>query len=339
MTTIAVVGVNTIMDVVNSYTSLDEKAKYIWAANVLARKCPFFQDMPMKPSNQMFSNLGARVSYLNTPVTRGFNQGVSPTAVHSTPYSEGIAMIEDYGEVDKTLCDIQPNPKQWRQERDAIKLEAMTQTAETLLISGTKATDPNAWDGFRTRFNVSTHYPNGDTTWPVNVKLAGGDGTINDILVVEWGESKVFGIYPANLPAGIQVRDLGEVTAVMSDSPLTTPTFMQAYRTFMSLYFGLNIEDERYVQRLANIEPSGADNIFNPEHLVEIINNLPGGGNDAIIYVPRAIKTQMDIAAMNKANAFYTIDANNDVFGRQVLRFRGLPVRMAEKMGTHTAIS
>lgn len=248
-------------------------------------------------------------------------------------------MIEDYGEVDKTLCDIQPNPKQWRQEKDGQKLEAMTQTGETLIISGSKASDPNAWDGIRTRFNVSTHYPNGDTTWPVNVKLAGGSGTVNDIIVIEWGEGKVFGIYPPNLPAGIQVRDLGEVTALMSDSPLTTPKFMQAYRTFMALYFGLNIEDERYVQRLANIQPTGSENIFNPEHLVEVLNNLPGGGNDAVIYAPRAIKTQMDIAAMNKNNAFYTVDANNDVFGRAVLRFRGVPVRMGEKMGTFTAIS
>ena len=325
------------MDVVNSYTTLDAKAKYIWAANVLARKCPFFQDMPMKPSNQIFSNIGARVSYLNTPATRGFNQGVAPTAIHSVNYTEGIAMIEDYSEVDKTLCDIQPNPEQWRSERDKIKLEAMTQTAETLIISGSKTSDVNAWDGFRTRFNVSTHYPNGDTTWPVNVKLAGGSGTVNDIIIIEWGESKVFGLYPPNLVGGIQVKDLGEVTVVTNT--LASPQYMQGYRTFMSLYFGLNIEDERYIQRLANIQPTGVDNIFNPEHLVEVINNLPGGGADAVIYVPRAIKTQMDIAAMQKNNAFYTIDANNDVFGRPVLRFRGLPVRLAEKMGTFTAIS
>ena len=246
-------------------------------------------------------------------------------------------MVEDYGEVDKVLCDIQPNPAQWRQERDRNKMEAMTQKAEALILSGAISSDPGAFDGFRTRFNVSTHYPNGDTTWPVNVKLAGGSGTVNDILVVEWGEGKVFGIYPQNLPAGIKMEDLGEVTVVTNT--LDTPKYMQAYRTHMAIYFGLNIEDERYIQRLANIQPTGSENIFNPEHLVEVINNLPAAGGDAVIYVPRAIKTQMDIAAMNKNNAFYTVDANNDVFGRPVLRFRGVPVRLAEMMGTFTAIA
>ena len=337
MASTALLTANTIMDVVNSYTSLDAKAKYIWASQILARKCPFFLDMPMKPSNQIFSNIGARQSYLPTPGTRRFNEGVAPTTSHSTPYTEGIAMVEDYSEVDKVLADIQPNPAEWRRERDRNKMEAMTQKAEALIIEGAISSDAGAFDGIRTRFNVSTDYPNGDSTWPYNVKLAGGDGTVNDILVVEWGEGKIFGIYPQNLPAGIKVEDLGEVTVVTNT--LASPQYMQAYRTHMALYFGLNIEDERYIQRLANIETSGVDNIFNPEHLVEIINNLPGGGQNAVIYAPRAIKTQMDIAAMNKNNAFYTVDANNDVFVRPVLRFRGLPVRLAEKMGTFTAIS
>ena len=98
-----VTGSYTITDIINAYTSLDDKAKYMWAANVLARKCPFFQDMPMKASNQIMSNIGARVSQLNTPLTRGFNEGVAPTATHTVQYTEGIAMIEDYSEVDKVL--------------------------------------------------------------------------------------------------------------------------------------------------------------------------------------------------------------------------------------------
>ena len=84
MGTTALVGVNSIMDVVNSYTSLDGLAKYIWAAKILARKCPFFMDMPMRPSNQIFSNIGARQTYLPTPGTRRFNEGVAPTASHSS---------------------------------------------------------------------------------------------------------------------------------------------------------------------------------------------------------------------------------------------------------------
>ncbi len=330
-TEVDVTGSYTITDIINAYTSLDDKAKYIWAANVLARKCPFFQDMPMKASNQIMSNIGARVSQLNTPLTRGFNEGVAPTATHTVQYTEGIAMIEDYSEVDKVLCEIQNNPGQWRQERDKIKLEAMTQTAENLIIYGSKATDPNAWNGLVTRFNVSTSRPNSDTGWPVNVLLAGGTtGSLQaSILIISWGPEKVCAIYPPNLPAGIKVQDLGEVTVVTNT--LASPKYMQAYRTFMGLYFGLDVVDERCVQRIANHEVSGEVNTFDPRNLITMLNRLPDREN-CVIYMDRTLKTQADIYALDKSNGFYTQKDDGDIFGRPVTRFQGVPVRQADKM-------
>lgn len=331
MATTALIGTNTIMDIVNSYTSLDTQAQYIWAAKVLARKCPFFMDMPMFPSNQLFSNIGARQSYLPTPGTRRFNEGVAPTAVHTTPYTEGIAMIEDYSEVDQVLCDAQNNSKTWRQERDAMKLEAMTQKAEDLIVYGSIATDPNAFPGLATRFNSLTSRPNADTTWPYNVLNAGGGGgDTASIYLVQWGQGKVFGIYPKNLPAGIKVEDKGQHTLVTNS--LASPKYHEVYRTHMGLYFGLNVEDERCVQRLCNIETTGTDNIFDPADLITLINRLPGGGADARMYVSRAIKTQMEQAAMEKNNAFYTAGGDGDVFGRPIVKFRGIPVMMSEML-------
>ena len=339
MATTAVVTANTIMDVVNSYTSLDDKAKYIWAAKVLARKCPFFQDMPMRPGNQIFSNIGARQTYLPTPGTRRFNEGVSPTASHSTPYTEGIAMFEDYSEVDKVLCDMQNDPAAWRQERDGAKLEAMSQKAEDQIIYGAKSTDPNGWDGFSTRFKLSTYRPNGDSTWPVNVALAGGStaSTVTSIWMIGWGIGRVFGIYPPNLTAGIKVEDLGRVTVVTNT--LAAPKYMEAYRTFIGLYFGINIEDERFVQRIANHEVSGEANIFDPRLLIQMKNRMPDLAN-AVIYCNRTIKTQMDVYAMDKANGFYTQGADGDIFGRPVTMFQGIPVRLADMIDdTETVIA
>lgn len=335
-----VTGSHTIIDIINSYTTLDAKAKYLWAANILARKCPFFMDMPMKASNQIMSNLGARVSYLPTPGTRGFNQGVAPTATHSVQYSEGIAMIEDYSEVDKVLCDIQNNPGSWRQERDRLKMEAMTQAAENLILYGSKATDPNAWNGLTTRINVSTNRPNGETGWPVNVALAGGStaSTVTSIWIISWGlEGKVCGIYPPNLSAGIKIQDLGEVTVV--SNTLAAPQYMQAYRTFMGVYFGLNIDDERFIQRIANHEVTGAVNTFDPRLLIQMINRVPDRDN-LVIYANRTIKTQMDIYALDKSNGFYTQKDDGDIFGRPVTRFQGIPIRHADQLvDTETVIA
>lgn len=333
-------GSYTIMDVVNDYTSLDAKGQYIWAAKVLAKKCPFIQDMPMIASNQIMSNIGVRESYLPTPGTRRFNEGVSPTASHSTPFSDPIAMVEDYSEVDWALWKIQNNPNAWRQSKDAAKVEAMGQKMEDLIVYGSIATDPGAFNGLATRFNSTTTRPNSSTTDPYNVVSANGSGSdTTSLYVVEWGDNKVYGVYPKNLPAGLQIADLGQHTK--NTNTEAAPKYLEVLRSHFTWYMGLVVEDERCVQRMVNIEGSGTDNNLNLSTLVQLINQLPsmGDASNTVIYCNRALKTQFDILALDKNNATFTQDSTGDVFGRRVTRFQGIPVRVAEMIDdTETAI-
>lgn len=328
MTTSAVLGFSTLMDVVNDYTSLDGSASFIYAAKVLAKTKPIFRDMPMVASNQIMSNIGSRESYLPTPGTRRFNEGVALTASHNTPFNDPIAMVEDYSEVDWALWKIQNDPNAWRQQKDAAKIEAMGQKAEDLVIYGNIGTDPGAFNGLATRFNSSTTRPNGSTTYPYNVVLAGGSGgDTTSILVVQWGVGKVYGIYPKNLPAGLQVEDLGKHTK--NTNTEAAPKYLEVLRSRFALYFGVAVEDERCIQRLANIEVSGSSNIFDEDQLIALIGNLPDGGAapGTVIYVTRSIMTQLNIAAKDRMNVNYTPD---NVWGGNIMSFRGIPVRMAE---------
>lgn len=324
------IGYNTLLDVVNQYTSLDAQAQYIWAAKVLSRKCPFIKDAPMVASNQIMSNLGSRDSYLPTPGTRQFNKGVALSAAHTEPFSDPIAMVEDYSQVDYALWSIQNDPEAWRQGKDQAKVEAMTQKMEDLIIYGSVGTDPGAFNGLATRFNSTTVRPNGDTTWPYNVIDGGGSGTdTTSIFVVQWGPGKVYCIYPKNLTAGLLIEDLGKDT--VNTNTEAAPHYMEALRTHFAWYMGLTIEDERCVQRYANIEVSGADNVFDEDVLISCINNLPDGGASpgTVIYCSRSIKTALDIRAKDKNNVYYMPD---NVWGGNVTMFRGIPVRMAEKI-------
>lgn len=328
MTTTAVLGYSTLMDVVNDYTSQDGKASFIYAAKVLAKTKPIFRDMPMVASNQIMSNIGSRESYLPTPGTRRFNEGVSLTASHNTPFNDPIAMVEDYSQVDYALWKIQNDPNAWRQQKDAAKIEAMGQKAEDLIIYGNIGTDPGAINGLCTRFNSLTTRPNGSTTYPYNVVSAGGSGgSTTSVLVIQWGPGKVYGIYPKNLPAGLQVEDLGRDTA--NTNTLAAPKYMEVLRSHFALNMGITVEDERCVQRLANIEVSGTLNIFDEDKLITLIGNLPDGGAapGTVIYCTRSILTQLNIAAKDKANVYYQPD---NVWGGNVTMFRGIPVRLAE---------
>jgi hypothetical protein len=333
----AVLGYDTIMDVVNEYTSLDAKGQYVYAAKVLARKCPLMQRLPMVASNQILSNIGTRESYLPTPGTRRFNEYISPTTSHVTPFTDPIAMVEDYSKVDWNLWKIQNDPNAWRAQKDSRKIEALTQKMETLMLYGNIATDPGAFNGLCTRFNSLTYRPNSDTTWPYNVVGAGGSGSdTTSVLVLQLGPGMVYGIYPKNMPGGLNIQDKGQVTDMITD---TTVKYMEVLMTHFQWFLGLVVEDERCVQRYTNIEVSGTSNIFDEDTLITCINNLPDRGVSpgTVILAGRKICNTLDIRAKDKNNVNYGIDT---VWGGTVTMFRGIPVLMAEKLSeTETVVA
>jgi len=112
-------------------------------------------------------------------------------------------------------------------------------------------------------------------------------------------------------------------------------------RTHFSWDMGLVVEDERCVQRMVNIEVSGTEHTLDLSILVQLINQLPSMGNapGTRIYCPLSIKTQFDILALDRNNAYFTQDAQGDVWGRRVTRFQGIPIEVAEMIDiTETAI-
>lgn len=325
----AVLGYDTIMDVINEYTSLDAQGQYIYAAKVLARKCPLMRRLPMVASNQIMSNIGTRESYLPAPGTRRFNEYISPTTSHVTPFTDPIAMVEDYSKVDYNLWKIQNDPNAWRMQKDSRKVEAMTQSMESLVLYGNLATDPGAFNGLATRFNSLTAYPNDDSSWPYNVRDAGGSGgDTTSVFVLQLGPGMVFGTYPKNMPAGLNIQDKGQVTDMITD---TTVKYMEVLMTHFQWFMGLVVEDERCVQRYANIEVSGTSNTFDEDELITCLNNLPDRGTSpgTVILASRSICNTLDIRAKDKNNVNYAPD---NVWGGTVTMFRGVPVYLAEKL-------
>ncbi|RLC59762.1 MAG: hypothetical protein DRI01_11085 [Chloroflexi bacterium] len=65
---------------------------------------------------------------------------------------------------------------------------------------------------------------------------------------------------------------------------------------------------------------------------------MKSAGKGATIYVNRTIKTQMEIALIDRANVNFTVV--NGLGGVPVLTFRGLPVRLVDQINnTETQVS
>jgi hypothetical protein len=322
----------TMVDIANEYA--DQNLIHI--ANTLARTNDILADAPYQEANQIFSHKGSQDAALPSPGFRTFNTGVSPSAAKSRPVIDGLAIAEDYAEVDYEEYRIQPKKEEWRQRKDGKHIAGMGQKIATTIFYGSIGTDPASFNGLATRYAVSTTRPNGDTGWPYNVQLNGGSGSdTTSIFVVEWDPDECTLLYPRGSKAGIDFEDLGKVTK-------GTTTLYEVLRSHFMWKCGLFISDDRRIQRIANIETSGADNIFNEDLLIQAITRLPSRGKNrsAIkIYTNGTMMAQMWIRLKDKSNVHFTRDQGLDG-GGPVLSFNGYPVRLCDAiLDTETAIS
>ncbi len=334
----------TFTDIVSVYSSLDAGAKFVLPTRVLDRMTPLVKMIPMVSSNNILSNIAVRTDSLPIASTRRWNEGIKATASKNAPLNDPIALFEDYSEVDFDLWEIQNNPEMWRAQQDMNHIEGLFQLMESTLLYGSLATNPGSFNGLSTRFNNLESYPNGDTSWKPNVWNGGlATGPATSAWMIEFGDDTVYGIYPPNTPAGLSFRDLGEITKELSSGTGSVGTnyMYQVLRTMLRWYLGIQIADERCVQRIANINPIGfsGPSGFDENIFIQAKNQLPrfGEASGTVILVNRDLKTQIDIRAVSqKINTYFTPPGDNsmDVFGKAVTKFQNIPIYVAEKISS-----
>jgi Major capsid protein GP7 len=348
-TDVSQLGYSTFTDIVGNYSSTDAAAKFVLPKRVLDRMTPLVRTLPMKPSNNILSNIAVRTDALPVAGTRRWNEGIKSTASKNTPLNDPIAMFQDRSEVDFDLWGIQNDPNAWRADQDMNHVEGLFQLMESTLLYGSMAQNPGTFNGLATRFNNLESYPNGDQSWVPNVWNGGATtGSVTSAWMIEFGEDSVYGIYPPNTPAGLSVRDLGEMTKQISaQTGAQGATYnYQVLATLLNWYMGIQIPDERCVQRICNINPVALSSAnFDENIFIEAKNWLPRAGEapGTVILVNRALKTQIDIRAVSqKINTYFTPPSDNsmDVFGKAVTKFQNIPIYVAEKiLSTETVLS
>lgn len=347
MADVAQLPYSTFTDIIANYSSADAGARFVMPKRILDRMTPLVKMLPMVASNNILSNIATRTDSLPIASTRRFNEGILATASKNAPINDPIAMFQDYSEVDMDLWKLQNNPNMWRSDQDMNHIEGLFQLMESMLFYGSLAQNPGSFNGLATRFNNLESYPNGDTSWQPNVWNGGQTtGNVTSAWMIEFSEDSVYGIYPANSMAGLSVRDLGEVTKERpSGTGAVGGNYMyQVLRTMLSWYMGMQIADERCVQRICNINPIAlSTGNFDENIFIQAKNQLPRSGETSgtVILVNRNLKTQIDIRACSqKINAYTMFKPGMDVFGSPVTEFQGIPIYVAEKiLNTETPLT
>jgi hypothetical protein len=320
-------GIYTLIDLVKMLNPND--GRLLFVAETLARKNPIVREVPIMEANQILAHVGSRQSSLPTVQKRAINDGVPKSTHKEIPVTAPMSLFETMSQIDEELLRLAgANAESYRQRKDAAFIEAMAQAVADEIFFGSLADDVLGFNGLATMFNSLSTYPNGDSSWFYNVLSGGGTGGCTSIYAIEWGPEKAHLIYPKGTQAGIEINDLGKQLV----SGVTASTQFVAFVTQFKWRCGLYVQDERCVQRIANIERSGATNIFDDDQLIQALNQLPDMGENPAtrIYCNRQIRTQMDIRVKDKNNVNYM--NVTDAFGKPVMYFRGVPVQVCDAL-------
>lgn len=324
----AVIG-NTAPTLIDVASTL-HNGRMLPVAEVLQNDNPILADIPFLEANELFGHRYSLRASKPTGSYRKLNEGVATEKSTRTPAYEDIAMLEAWSEIDAKLVDNHPDPAAYRFQEDLAFVEGMRDTSASTIFYGNQTTEPEKMNGLATRFNTLSSTSKNGVSNVIGASGTGSDTT--SIWVLQWGVRRVYGVYPRGSAGGLDMESFGK--EVLEDGSGNKYT---GYRTHFMWDMGLVVEDDRCVQRIANIETAGTSNIFDEDDLITALNRLPFQGRGAVIYCNRTIKTQIDINAKDKSNVAY---GSAEVFGRPVTTFWGVPIRQCDAiLDTETAIS
>lgn len=254
--------------------------------------------------------------------------GVQPSKSTTVQVTDNCGMLEAYAEIDKALADLNGNAAAFRLSEDRAFIESMNQEFASTLFYGT---EPEAFTGLLPRFNTKTGAENSQNL--IAGGAANGQTDCTSIWLVVWGPNTIHGIYPKGSKAGLQMKDLGEVTA--GDS---TNGYWQAYRTHYRWDLGLSVRDWRFISRAHSIDISaltktgGGSNDSDLTNLMvqmlEAVPNLKMGR--PVFYCNAKVKSFLRQQITNKIGSS-TLSMEN-IAGKHVLSFDGIPVKRCDSI-------
>lgn len=307
---------------------LDKDGKIDKIVEMLSETNEVLDDMLFQEGNLPTGHKTTIRTGLPEVAWRLLNYGVPQSKSTTQQITDTCGMLEAYAEVDKALADLNNNTAAWRLSEDQAFIQAMDKAmAETLFYGDTSKT-PERFLGLAPRF--ATLNPGVATS--ENIIDAGGTGSaLTSIWLTAWGANTVFGIYPKGSKAGLQHKDLGEVTLHM-ELPDGRVGQYQGYRTHYKWDIGLVVRDWRYIVRICNIDLSKITDDKLISLLIEASERLPDEKlGRPVWYMNRSARTRLRLARTNKSNVQLTPET---VEGRKVLTFDGIPVKRCDGIVT-----
>lgn len=297
--------------------------------NVMSRKKPEINDMPMIEGNLPTGHLVTQALALPSPSWRQLNTGVAATKTDTQQFVETIGMLEDESKVDVDLAKLNGNAAAYRASDDKLKKESFAQTYSTSIFYESAASNPERVHGLTPRYKGTSGYMASDY-----VLSAGTEAGTNchSIWLITWAPRKIYIAYPKGSMAGLVVKDRGEQRVLDADS-----NAFWAYVTQFQWKFGVVVEDYRYAVRLQwdpdDITDSAKTLYLKMQDMLTTIEDVD---ENTRFYMDRVSKMKLDAQlASNDANYLTYMNLG----GKKLPHFQEVPIRVTDSLVAETAIS
>jgi hypothetical protein len=307
---------------------LDPKGKIDTVVNLLAETNQILEDMVWLEGNLPTGHQTTVTTGLPEPTWRTLYGGVQPTKGTTKQVVDTCGMLEARPQIDVDLAKLNGNSAEWRLSEERLHIEGMNQAMAHTLFYGDTRDDPEKFMGLHPRFS-DLSADNSE-----QIINAGGSGSDNtSIWLVSWGPNTVHGIFPKGSKAGMQITDNGKQT--VTDSAGGRFDVLESHYKWDC---GLSVRDWRYVVRIANIDVSdlttfnsASDASANLIRLLIQATEMPPEVNlgRPAIYCNKTVRTWLRIMMNEKSNVHLSLE---EVAGKKVLAFDGIPVRRCDKI-------
>jgi hypothetical protein len=257
------------------------------------------------------------------------DEGSAYVATTTEAVEERMGKLVAFSKEDADKVDRAPDPSglRWGEAKGII--QGMGNNIMSTFLYGNRASDIHKFTGLAPRLATA------------NAKtIIDGGGTGSDVTSIYAyvpGTDKTHLIYPRTVGGqdtmGITREDLGK--RIINDSNSNPYT---AYGEKFKVEMGLAVHDLRCIGRYANIESSGASNIFDEDKLIELLAWMKDLGEAVILAMNRTVLIQVKKAIKDKGNVYLSYE---DAFGKKGIPFlMGHPVVISDSIvDTESAIS
>lgn len=298
-------------------------------AEMLNQTNEILEDMTFTEGNLPTGHRSTVRTGLPSVTWRKLYGGVQPSKSTTAQITDNCGMLEAYAEVDKALADLNGNAPAFRLSEDRAFIESMNIEFADTLWHGNEGTEPEAFTGFGPRFN-SLSAANAENI--INSTSTGGGDTPKSAWLIGWSPETCHGIYPKGSIAGLQMKDMGEVTVENVDG---AGGRAQMYRSHYRWDVGLTVRDWRYIVRIQYDEGELVKNAASGADLIDLMAQaleLPPSLKNArfCFYGNRTFKSFLRRQIVNKVgNSTLTMD---QVAGKHVMTFDGIPVKRSDQL-------